>query len=1022
MADEARGQTSVERSAPVIVGIGASAGGLEVYEQFFDGMPPDSGAGFVVVQHLAPDHASILAELLSKHTTMPVAQVEADVRVEPNHVYLIPPNRTLTLLDGRLRLAEASEAPRVPIDGFFVSLAGELGERAVGVILSGSGSDGALGMQAIKEHGGMTMVQTPESARFDSMPRSAIDTGHVDLVLTVQEMPAALTAHLRLLGVAGASGGLDWTALIAAACEILHQQTGHDFGRYKEATLRRRIARRMDVLGLASAAEYVTRLRGDTVEGARLLAELLINVTQFFRDPDVFEHLGQEIVPKLCEGKTQGDSVRVWVPGCSSGEEAYSIAILLLEHLGTFESPPDVKIFATDIDEEALATARRGRYPEAIAEHVSAARLERFFVKVGSSYQVKKALRAICFFTTHNLVNHPPFSQLDLISCRNTLIYLRSDLQDELLALLHYGLRPGGYLLLGPAESVTARPELFRPVLERQRIFQRREPLVPPVIHFPLGEPRQAGMVQPPSTGEARYATRGFERLLLERYMPASAIVDERGEVLYLAGPVGRYLSPPPGRPTHNLFDLAARDLRAGLRDAVQETLATRRGVVRPGLLAEAPDGVRTVDVSVRRMPELGSDAKVLLVAFEDRGPPVTGAPLGASPASDDPVATRLERELQLTRARLQTTLDDQQASAEQFQTANEELLSMNEELQSTNEELQTSREELQSTNEELSTLTDELRRRIGELDAASNDLRNLFESTHIATIFLDVAMRIKRFTPAAAELFRVRESDLGRPVSEVMPRFTGGDLLGAAREVLRSQKAQEREVHRDEDDRWYVQRLQPYRTVEDEIAGVVVTFVDITDRKRAADLLVEADHRKDEFLAMLAHELRNPLAPVRNAVHLLGHLAVGDPGQARAREVIERQVGHMARIIDDLLDVSRISQHKMRLRRERVDLVEAGPDRGRRRPPDHGGAEPDVRGDAPRRAPGGPGRRHPALPDRGQPAQQRLQVHRSRRRHPHDARSAARGQGGGPRGGRHRHRDGHRDPVAALRHLQPGR
>jgi len=456
-----------------------------------------------------------------------LAQVADGVRVEPDHVYLIPPNTTLTLAAGRLRLAEASETLRVPIDGFFASLAAEQRDHAVGILLSGAGTDGALGIQAIKENGGMTMVQQPESARFDSMPRSAIATRCVDHVLRVDEMPAALTAHLRQLATAaaprtedprdrGALGAFDRRGLNRAACEILQKQTGHDFSRYKESSIGRRLARRVELTQSASTDAYLERLRTDADEVALLLRDVLINVTQFFRDPEVFEILARDVIPKLFEDKGELDSVRVWVAGCASGEEAYSIAILLAEHVASLAVAPTVKIFATDIDEDALAEGRHGRYAAAAVAAISPERLERFFNREGDSYEVKKALHDVCVFAKHNLVNNPPFSRLDLISCRNTLIYLRSDLQDELLALLHYALRPGGHLLLGPAESVAARTELFRPVSERHRLFLRREPLIPPILHFPLGEPSvktAAQAWQPAEKG--RRAAKNVERILL---------------------------------------------------------------------------------------------------------------------------------------------------------------------------------------------------------------------------------------------------------------------------------------------------------------------------------------------------------------------------------------------------------------------------------------------------------------------------------------------------------------------------
>ena len=916
-----------------IVGVGASAGGLEAYERLFDAMPADSGAAFVLVQHLAPHHESMLSEILSKHTSMVVAQVADDVRVEPNHVYLIPPNTTLTLAAGRLHLAEASETLRVPIDGFFASLATEQREHAVGILLSGAGTDGALGIQAIKESGGMTLVQQPESARFDSMPKSAIATGCVDRVLRVEEMPAALTVHLQRLAAAAeprtsvasareTARRLDRRQLIRGACEILHHQTGHDFSRYKESTLGRRLARRMERVHSPSADAYLERLRTDAGEVDLLLKDVLINVTQFFRDPEVFEVLAREVIPKLFENKGEADSVRVWVAGCASGEEAYSIAILLAEHAATLAGPPTVKIFATDIDEDALAEARRGLYSAAAMAPVSPERIERFFNRVDDSYEVKKAVHDLCVFAKHNLVNNPPFSRLDLISCRNTLIYLRSDLQDELLALLHYALLPGGHLLLGPAESVAARTELFRAVSDRHRIFRRREPAVPPVLHFPLGDTSLKSSTQPWQAPEkGRRAAKTVERLLLEKYVPASAVIGERGEILYLAGPTSRYLDQPSGAPTLNLVELALPELRLDLRGAIREALATHAEVTREALATGLGGEVRRVDLSVRPMAELGADCNALLVVFSD-GKSSAGTAAPGADRSNEPVAAQLEREMERTRVSLLATIDDRQASNEQLQTANEELLSMNEEMASTNEELQTSREEMQSINEELQTVATELRHRITQLDAANGDLRNIFASTHIATVFLDAEQRIKRFTPAAKDLFRLVETDVDRELADIMPRFTAGDLMASVAEVARTLEPQEHEVYRKDGDRWYVQRIQPYRTVDNVVDGVVITFVEITDRKRVGDELAAVARRKNEFLAMLAHELRNPLVPIRNSAYLLRQPDLSDAVAAQAHDTIDRQIDHMVRMVDDLLDVARFEQGKMRLEKRRLDLT----------------------------------------------------------------------------------------------------
>jgi len=915
------------------VGIGASAGSLEALDRFFDEMPADSGMIVVVVQHLERSHPSVLAELLGKHTQMPVQQAEDGVRAQPDHVYIIPPNAVLTLERGLLRVARPAETGlRTPIDTFLRSLAQDQGENAVGIILSGAGTDGTAGLRAIKVDGGLTLAQAPETAKYDSMPQSAIQAGLVDFTLPVEEMPARLQAYAaRLAGDrrrGNEAADAQVTAILPAICEILQRQTGHDFSQYKRGTLLRRIRRRMQIQQTASAPDYVAYLERNAAEVELLHRDLLIGVTHFFRDPEVFAALAGEVIPAIFESDVPSAAVRIWVPGCSSGEEAYSIAILVREHASRFDSKRPIQIFATDIDTEQLAAARLGSYSDEIREHVSPERLERFFTREGASYQVARELREVCTFSEHSLIKDPPFSSLDLISCRNMLIYLAAELQKKLVPLFHFALRPGGYLLLGPSESLAAYPELFVTENRKHRLFRRNDSAVRPRVEFPLSGRTGRPVAQPSPPPQSAAPTsphlfsQAFERMVLEEYAPPCAVINDRGDILYVAGRTGRYLQGPVGVPTNNLLDLAQGTLRIELRNALTKAVKNQRKVVRENVSVEVDGRPHLLRLTVRPVPGLPKAAGLFAVVLEVTGsaeePDAEEVALGSS---EQPIVEQLENELRTTRADLQSAMEDIESSNEELKSANEELTSTNEELQSANEELQTSKEEMQSANDELHT-------KVQELDAANSDLQHHYLGTQIATIFVDRALRITRFTPAATRLFNVLEGDVGRPIRDLAPRFVEEDLLPDLQTVMRTETAIERRVHRA--DAAFLVRMLPYRTVEKAVTGAGITFVDITDldrtqgelRKAIGDLR-EADRNKDQFLAMLSHELRNPLAPIRNSLYILDRASPGGEQAKRAHEIINRQVGHMTRLIDDLLDVTRIGRGKFHLQQESVDLRE---------------------------------------------------------------------------------------------------
>ena len=830
-----------------VVAIGASAGGLEAFQELLRGMPADTGFAFVLIQHLSPRHETLMPALLAPLTPMPVKAVSEDETViEANHVYVMPPHVTLTIDDCVLYVSKPARTRgrRSPIDRFFRSLAEDQEDEAVAIILSGTGTDGALGLKAVKERGGFTMAQAPETARYDSMPRSAVLTGAVDCVVAVEEMAARLREHQKRLrdGQGGNPERFreEVTGYLGKICAILRRQTGHDFRHYKQSTLVRRVRRRMNEARTPSVYAYVESLNEDTKEVEQLFRDLLISVTHFFRDPEVFDLLAVRVIPRLFEGKDSDGFVRVWVPGCATGEEAYSIAMLLHEHMDTLEAPPQVQVFATDIDAQAIETARQALYPETIAGQIPPGRLERFFVKHGNMVQVSRDIRDMCLFSLHNLIADPPFSRLDLVSCRNLLIYLESDLQKKVIALFHYALRPGGILLLGPSEMVTS--ELFRTIDKKHRLFQSRDTVTRPPFSFPLSErgrllTRAAEEPQRRTAPRQQEVARTFEMVLLDNYAPACVVVNEGGDIVYFSPRTGRYLESPPGTPTVNVVDMARKGLRLDVRTALHKAVSSRVAVVHENVAFEQDGQAQRVNVVVRPLPELGEDPGLFMVVFQDV---LSGEGEGELEPNailpDDPMVRRLEAELRSTKDHLQATLEELESSNEELVSSNEELLSMNEELQSANEELQTSKEELQSVNEELETVNSELKKKLEELDRVNSDLQNLLQSTRIATVFVDRELRIKKFTPAAVEVFRLIDGDIGRPIADIAPRFSGGDLVDDIREVLRTLAARERQVRVEHGPSWYLLRILPYRTVDDVIDGVVLTLIDITALKQAEE------------------------------------------------------------------------------------------------------------------------------------------------------------------------------------------
>lgn len=895
-----------------VVGIGASAGGLVPLQAFFDALPTGSGMAFVVVTHMAPDHESRLPEILQTHTEMPVHQVQALVAVEPNHVYVIPPGRHIVLTDTHLDAQEFDEprGQRTPIDTFFRSLAAAH-RNAVAIILSGGGTDGAVGVKAVKEEGGLLMVQDPKEAEHDSMPRAAIATGLADVVLPVRHMASVLIEYhengVQLPTSPDALTDQERDTLQRILTQV-HTQTGHDFGLYKRTTILRRVHRRMQLHGATSLDAYLIHLRQTPDEAHALFNEMLIGVTHFFRDGDAWKALAAEVIPALFEGKKAGDSVRVWTIGCSTGEEAYSAAILLLEYVASLkhaaageETSPlaaalgagriRLQVFASDLDEGALNKARQGLYPAAIEADVSSQRLARFFTREGDHYRVRREVRDIVLFSEHSLLRDPPFSRLDLISCRNLLIYLDRKLQDNVFDVFHYALEPQGYLFLGSAETADQAGELFQALDKHHRLYRARpwsgeRPHVPTL---PLGARYSQNSDRWPSRplssrrsadeGHAAAALEARHGQALEAYAPPSVLIDETYQILHVSETAGRYLLQPRGPLTGDLLQLVRPELRAELRAALLEAFTQHRTVVTSPVSVQFNGTPRRIMLALqpRRTPpgDAGGDsdpeapaarqlheALVLFLEHEsdsgtagDPATALTGAS-GAAATDQDSGPSRvqkLEAELQRVRERMHATAEQHETANEELRAANEELQSINEEYRSTTEELETSKEELQSINEELQTVNVELKNRVEDIARANSDLENLMEATQITTLFLDRELRIRHFTPDMGALFNIRSSDRGRPIGDLTHRLNYDALAADAAQVLQTLVPIQREIELRREPHakrhWLLLRLRPYRTQDDRIDGVVATFIDVSELKEMEAVLRQAKEYSEKIV-----------------------------------------------------------------------------------------------------------------------------------------------------------------------------
>ncbi len=832
-----------------VVGIGASAGGVEALEAFFKSVPADNGLAFVVVTHLAPDRKSMLAEILGRSTKMPVVDAQDGQAVEAEHVYVMPPGAILTIRDGLLRLRHTgpTDHERAPIDIFFNALAEDLGEHAIGVVLSGSGSDGSIGLKAIKENGGLTIAQGSNMTRprFTEMPSSAVAAGFVDLELPVEHIPERMIAYVRNWSAFDPEQPTDALIRIYA---LLRARSGHDFTEYKERTFQRRVQRRMQVVQTRKLEEYADLLEQKPEEVNALFRDLLIGVTDFFRDPAAYQALQELVIPKFFEGKDADDEVRVWVTGCSTGEEAYSIAILMREYIEKLRAPPRVQLFATDIDEAALTVARAARYPANVVQLVSDDRLRHFFIQEANYYRVVKEVRDMCIFSTHSLIRDPPFSRLDLISCRNLLIYLKPSLQAQIIPLFHYSLRSGGCLFLGASENVSRHSDLFITLDRSNRLFRRRELVSRPTLplrQFMPNSPRELTAQE-----EARSSLlhrsdllRRIANTITEHFGPAYVVVDETGQALYFSARTGKYLQAAAGPPNRDIVAMARPGLRADLRAMLQQAKSTGRRVIRDRIAVQVDGGIQMISVAVEPFTE-GTERAFGMV-FTDQGSIKKEEEAGAAERSntEDAAIRQLEQELQETRERLQSTIEELETANEEFRSSNEELLSVNEEMQSTNEELETSKEELQSVNEELQTVNNELSNKIDQLDRANADLYNLFQSTQLAIIFLDKNLVIRSFTPDATKLFNLLPGDQGRPLTDLSSRLLYPDLKNDISAVF-SGTVVERAVKLTDGSEHYLARLLPYRTPDNAIDGVLLNSCQRDQHYRSRGAAKSTDRR----------------------------------------------------------------------------------------------------------------------------------------------------------------------------------
>jgi two-component system CheB/CheR fusion protein len=911
-----------------VVGIGASTGGLEACSHLMKAISGATGMAFILIQHLDPTHDSLIVELLTGRTALTVCEARDGMALAPDHLYVIPPGVSLSVAAGRLHVSAPAErhGARLPFDFLLKSMAEDLGPLCACVILSGNGADGSAGLRAISEAGGLVVAQSPDEAEAGDMPRNAILTGAVDLVLPVHDIPAALAKHFS-----SKPGRLASSAMVggmAGIVELLRTQTRHDFALYKPGTLKRRTERRMAMSGLEAGAteRYLELLRGDPRELDLLASDLLINVTNFFRDPKTFELLAETVIPQLVAAHAADLPLRIWVAGCSTGEETYSLAMLFREAVAQSQKPIKLQIFASDIDPDAVARAREGVYPETIAADISPGRLTRFFTKEGKTYRIASDLRSLIVFTVQDVLADPPFSRLDFISCRNLLIYLKPEAQARVISLFHFALCEGGLLLLGNSETTGNAAGRFDVVSKPARLYRHTGRARPGDLHFALKDMEFPLLTKTKAADQGRTSPQAMadlcQRMMLDAYAPASVLINRKNDCLYVFGAIDRYLRVAAGYARHDILSMARDGVRTKLRSAIQQARQDKRRCTISG--GRLDEGSRTTAFSIDVQPVRGEEDELLLVCFIDQPLPrerETGAP-GASA----PRVAELENELEATRTELHSAIRNLEISAEEQKAIHEEALSVNEEFQSTNEEILTSKEELQSLNEELTALNSQLQETLERQRTTANDLQNVLYSTDLATVFLDRDLNIRFFTPPFRLLFKVIASDIGRPLADISSLAEDPDLMRDARAVLDSQASVEREIQATAG-AWYIRRILPYRIQDGTVEGVVITFTDITERRKAADALEAARQEaqmanvgKSRFLAAASHDLRQPLQSLSLLQGLLAKIVEGDKAVKLVAR-IDDVLGTISGMLNALLDINQIEAGAVKAERIRFPV-----------------------------------------------------------------------------------------------------
>lgn len=839
-----------------IIGIGASAGGLEALDLFFKNMPIDSGLAFIVIQHLDPTHTGIMPELLQRMTEMKVFQATDTLRVKPNCVYVIPPNKSLSILNGRLHLFVPTESRglRLPVDIFFKSLAMDRKEKSIGVILSGMGSDGSLGLKAIKQKNGIAVVQDPASAKFDSMPRNAIESVVPDIVAPVEELPDKLIALLHHFPEIHAEPELfiKTKNSLDKIIILLREQTGHDFSMYKKSTLMRRIERRKGIHHIDKIQTYVRFLQQNPKEIELLFKELLIGVTSFFRDPDVWIKLKEEIIPNILKGIPDGHTIRAWVPACSTGEEAYSLAIVFDEVLSKLEKHRNIKlqIFATDLDIVSIEKARKGFFYSSITKDVSQDRINKFFTLENSGYRVNTFIRELIVFAPHNVIKDPPFTKLDILTCRNMLIYMEPQLQNKLIMLFNYSLNQGGVMMLGTAETIASSIKGFEVLDSKLKFYKRISKSVSPEFsNFPssFSQTKRIPIDTMKETKVVENIQTLTDQILLERFSPASILVNNKGDIIYITGRTGKYLEPVAGKANWNVHAMAREGLKNELPGAFRKALQSFEAVHIDNIKIAENGSSHLVNLTVQQIESPDAIKGLIMVVFKDL-PAIVETDSSTLKVRKQNATTKqheLEAELNRSNEDLNSLREEMQTSQEELKSTNEELQSTNEELQSTNEELTTSKEELQSLNEELQTVNTELQSKLVDFEQANNDMKNLLNSTEIATLFLDKELNIRRFTDPVTKIFKLRATDTGRPFTDLVCDLKYPEMVNNALEVIKTLMPIQKEVGTN-DNRYYYVRIMPYRTLDDRIDGIVITFTDTTAAKQAEESLrLENQYRR---------------------------------------------------------------------------------------------------------------------------------------------------------------------------------